>query len=882
MVGTLSQSRQVAAVAAFAVVCVNCAAMENDAKGPIAMRKTQQQQESPVVTPGFSRRTFARDEQEVILDWNVVNQSEKPWQGTIAFDVDGAALDEIDLDLAAGETESVRCELRPFMFQNGSYPVNATSTEEGSAGVERSVPVKITIAPWRSPVRYPMLSWPRLKETGWIDDMVDMGLNVVSFGSMEDLEKITALGAHGIIRLETFPYMISKKQWEEHRDSHPCPIGDDYLRKCADDARGLLEKYDNHPSVRDITLNTEMWGVICFCGQCRKLIQERFGLDPEELAAAIRKGGHRRHKRTLMIPEMKALLSKDICVDSRNSLLRFARWYWTEAGLNTGGQAFAETMHKLRPDIRTVTEPLMRFASLQRYRPPMVVGDWLWPGDSRDWIEKSTYIRSLAKSWNCPLVLTVTTIKLKGSFAPYYASSPRDLFLMENWLCLSAFPKGLQYTQIDSMMPPERQYRKSLHFVSVEECEELVAGLDWKAACAKINKLETRHFAWTPGLPETLKDFSTRVIEPFGPLLRKTAPRQAGVALLHAFTARLMSFQGFYQHFKWFPIAKRIINGPYAVDVVFEDQIERRDFNLNDYRVVILPAAYCLTDETVAELRGYIDQGGTILCDRKWGEHLPGAVVVEGLIVKDNESKLPAHGLSLWDMGAEEGGIRKETGKEPHGVGRILLAKLKPDYQCDSDDVLVREGELKDTRIVVVVNTKLEKGPVYGKYPNALEKSAPVKALVSIAEADKAVAYDLLNSEKLAIDAQDGYFRFGVSLPPAEGKIIAFYQQAIGEIRIECAENAGPGTAVEIEVELRDVEGDSFKGSVPLSFVLTDPSGTRSDFSHYDCMESGEWGFTWQAPVATSSNQKAVFGKWRVTVRELASGKTAERVIQVK
>jgi len=194
---------------------------------------------------------------------------------------------------------------------------------------------------------------------------------------------------------------------------------------------------------------------------------------------------------------------------------------------------------------------------------------------------------------------------------------------------------------------------------------------------------------------------------------------------------------------------------------------------------------------------------------------------------------------------------------------------------------VIREGLLPNTRIVVLVNTKLERGPLFGHYPNALEKSAAVAAEVSIPGGADGYAYDLMASCPVRLDQRDGAFRFNVELPPADGRILALYPQAIGEMSVRAPAKATPGTRVRVKVRLTDEAGAPFASVVPLRFTLAQPDGTESDVSHVDVIENGAWEFDWVMPVQTAHDGPAPAGNWTVTVRELASGRSDTAAISV-
>ena len=827
-----------------------------------------------MVTPRFRRRAFSRDEGEIELCATVENVSRELWRGRVALDLDGVVLARENTQLQPGGSRQLRASLRPARFTVGKYVLRAVQEEAGVAGATESVLAELTVAPWRNARQFPLITWPRLYEVRWTESMRRAGITVLPFNSVETLDAITALGGYGSTHLRTAPVHPSAKKEEPRAQS--CPLGSEYLEECRRKAKDLAERMDNHPTLRLVIVNTETWGELCFCDRCRQHIQAKFGIDPQELKDEVKAGGPRRHKSHFLIPKLTQYATDGGVVSEQNPLLRFAHWWWTEGGLNVGNQLIADALHEINPDIWTMTEPLSRFAPLRRYHRPMVLSCWSYPADPRDWIVIAPFLKGLARNMDCPLILTFGTLQLAGRLAPYTTTMPVDTFRLQNWLCLAHLPMGIQYFTWEITQAPEQQPKRSkVNVVHRRVCEEAVAGQSWEDACKKGRTLPQ---AWLPGIPEEIKTFSQEVVQPLGPLLRQAELRPARIGLLHSFTSALMSFRGWYYTFDWCPVARHVLRGPYAVDVVFEEEIEDRGF-LSRYNALVLPSSYVLTRQIQSKLGTFIREGGTIFCGTARGRKLPGSVVIQGLDYRPLVKLHPTIPERVWDAPDARFGAKGPNVGE--ALRKALSLVMPPEYQSTEPDVLIREGRLPHTRLIFVLNTRLTSGPLFGHYPNSLEKGEPIESRISVFRSPETHGYDLLAARPLPVTQTRDYLETDTALPPCGGRIYAFYPDRLGPLTVHVPANCEAGSEVEVVVQLRNSRGEAFKGCVPLRLDLIRPDGQVSDQSHYNFVQDGKWRFQWTIPVATPSSANAVLGDWAVRARELASGQTAQATVRV-
>jgi len=99
--------------------------------------------------------------------------------------------------------------------------------------------------------------------------------------------------------------------------------------------------------------------------------------------------------------------------------------------------------------------------------------------------------------------------------------------------------------------------------------------------------------------------------------------------------------------------------------------------------------------------------------------------------------------------------------------------------------------------------------------------------------------------------------------------------RAIDEVRISAPETVAPGESAVIEVTIVGDDDRPMDAVVPVKIDLIDPTGRTAEFSGHYGAKDGTVALT--ATIAPND----VPGLWRIHVRELASGLTADAYMRV-
>jgi hypothetical protein len=700
------------------------------------------------------------------------------------------------------------------------------------------------------------MTWPRAFEVPLTEEMSECGINILPFNGIDVLDETTFLGGYGGIHLHTHgmddAICIANNRWKAE------------AKKAVDD---LLSRYGNHPSIRYIVLNTEMWGAICFCGACKKKYEEVSGIDADLLEEWVKKGGPRRWKATVLVPPIPEYTdepAKTGVVSEDNPLLRFGYWWWEQGGLNMINQYMADYLHKIRPDIMVTTEPVMRFGGVKRYRPPIVISDWKYPVNPADWVPVLAYLKGMQRLWDVnEFIPTMGMIKYSpplSNFAPYQVTIPPDLLKIESWLCLANIPSGIDYFYWQAVESPEQPYWKTVY---LSENEKILKGMTWEEACRAAREGRLKQ-AWIPGVPEAVKTLSENLYEPYGPLVKKLHLKPAKVAVLYSFTSAIMGKRTWHHGSEWMPLLEKILSGPYYADVIFDYDLEDRKV-LSRYDAVILPSAYVLKESGIKALREYIDSGNLVLGGISQADNLKGMKVIAGLDKRDKEE------LNPQDIFSE-------------------LSKVIPaEKTVDNKNIILRESEGKDTRMLFAVNNNLVAGPLLGRYTagfkgrgeDTLEKGVPAKGKIKVLKGDWKYCYDLTAGREIRPAVEGNYWVIDADIPAAWGRIYAFYRGKPGSIMIESPDRVNPGDEVKVTVSVLDEKKGKFTGLVPVYLELFEPSGQKvRDSSHYACAEDSLYETAFTIPLLTRRNPLHT-GKWTVKVTDIVSGLTAEKIVDV-
>jgi hypothetical protein len=225
----------------------------------------------------------------------------------------------------------------------------------------------------------------------------------------------------------------------------------------------------------------------------------------------------------------------------------------------------------------------------------------------------------------------------------------------------------------------------------------------------------------------------------------------------------------------------------------------------------------------------------------------------------------------------------KRTKKAAEDKTRILgLAKilgpcldslgLKRALACDQPEILLQTRRQGDALYLFAVNDRREFGTYVGQHGLVMENGLPSSGTVRLPGLTKMHAYDLVAGVELPL-ADEG--RIPLSLGPCDGTLLLVLTRAIGGVSLTLPESAKPGDSVNLAISLTDSAGAPLNAVIPAQVEIRDANGRLAERSGHYAIKNGSLRLT----LDLAPNEDP--GAWHVTLRELASRRSASGSVQV-
>ncbi|MGC9316791.1 MAG: hypothetical protein ACP5KN_02000, partial [Armatimonadota bacterium] len=346
------------------------------------------------------------------------------------------------------------------------------------------------------------------------------------------------------------------------------------------------------------------------------------------------------------------------------------------------------------------------------------------------------------------------------------------------------------------------------------------------------------------------------VVRPLGPTLRQVPAGRQDVGFLESFASEMFAGRGTYG---W--------NGSWAGDawlicqyaalqprVIFEETIEQE--GLGDFRVLVMPDCDVLTESVVEAVNAFQQRGGIIIGD----QNLCPAVTPDILI---ETHQRPGEADQARQMNIDK--------------ARALREELDAHYQRLADsstpDVIPYVRSYGGADYLFAVNDLREYGGYVGHHGLVMENGLPTDATLTIRRGGH--VYDLVAHRQVQAEATDGGLSIECHFGPCEGRLFMVTERAIEGVRVSAPQSAAPGESVSIAAEVVGDDGQALDAVVPVRVDILDPHGRAAEFSGFYGARDGRVELT--ANIAAND----VPGLWRISVQELASGRTADAYMRV-
>ena len=534
---------------------------------------------------------------------------------------------------------------------------------------------------------------------------------------------------------------------------------------------------------------------------------------------------------------------RDRIVPDDDKILTFYRWFW---GGGDGYPGFVTNERRGlkagREDLRVLWDPAVRCPS-----------KWGSGGDV-DWIGHWTYV------YPDPLVMGLAADEM---FAMVKGGpSHQEVTKMTQIICYRSGTTGplpkdkSKWAEWEKRLPDTRFITVPPDLLEIGFWQKIArpvrsimyhgAGSLWPS---KPGGYDYTHPDTAPRLTKLVK----RVIRPFGPMLLDVPDRPADIAMLESFTSQMFYGRATFGSMRN-PVGRMhgvLCRAHLQPDVVYDETVLRD--GLDSYKVLVAPLCFALPDSVAKAIQEWQNKGGILVADELLAPRL-----VPDILVTQCDSAKKA------DLVAKAADLRRQ-----------LSDVYTPYGDADTPDAILRFRKFGTTDYLFVVNDKRTYGDYIGQYRRVMEKGLPLTATLTVRR-PQGVVYDLTSGKAVATARAAGALAFTAELGPGDGRLYMIAERPIAGVVVEGPQQVKRGKSITFDMSVNDASGRPLDAVAPLRVDIADAEGRPAEFSGW----CGAKGCRLSLTLDIAPNDAP--GNWRIRVRELASGKTAEAVFEVR
>jgi len=850
-----------------------------------------------VVSP---RKVFVRMENEAKVRFALINKQRSVLSGAkVTFSLAGIPqLEQSVPDLKPGEQHMidllVDTSLRP-----DTYALMTTAQLPGENDYRSTQEFEITIVPRKIPYTMPVVMWGGSADD--IDWLTKLGfthylVNWVDFNKVwkagkptepataekmkkafAELDKALAHGMGVVAGLSPGRWARRHEKFRrigangKHPSDDVCGLFPELPKFCYNVGASLSAAYGSHPGMQCAMVHTEVRGDsrLCYHEHDRQALKDATGLD--DIPKGLEDIWAHRGTPYKKIPNFPA----NRVIPDNYPMYVYYKWFWKEGD---GWNAMHTALHngfksRGHDHLWTFHDPAVRV--------PSVYGN----GGDVDYLSHWTYV------YPDPIRIGLCTDEL---FCMANGAQRGDQQVMKMtqiiWYRSQTAPEpGEKATSQasdsndqDVRIAGTGQVGAQGHYQAKWEQENpdarfiTIAPMQLREALwSKISRpikgimyhgwgslvpIEKRYPLYRYTNPETkweLKRLIETVVQPLGPTLMQIPDRKSDVAFLESFASQMFALRGTWGWCGgWEGEAYLILQYTgLQPRVIYEETVQQE--GLNDFKILVMPVCDVLPESVVSAVLAFQKAGGIIVGD----ENLCPVVKPDILLPTH---KRPTEADKARTMNIEAAAKLREQ-----------LDKLYQRYaESSTPDVITRVRNYGSTDYLFAVNDLREFGDYVGHHKLVMENGLPTDAKLSIRRPGAHV-YDLLSHRKVTARSGDDMITISQNFGPCEGRVFMITDQAIDKVNIDAPKTVAPGNKAPVKVTIIGDDGKPMKAVVPVRIDLIDPSGRVAEFSGYYGAKDGKILLT--ADIA--SNDKP--GLWRIHVRELASGMTADAYMRI-
>ena len=601
-----------------------------------------------------------------------------------------------------------------------------------------------------------------------------------------------------------------------------------------DTGRSIANNVGMYPAVDLMLTDSEFRdsGVVSRRPETRAAFKESAGYDIPALVVAKTGVGFR------TIPDFP----RDRVVPDNDRVLTFYNWYWGGGDGFPGFVTQSRRGVKARDDFRTLWDPAVRCAS-----------KW-GSGGAADWLGHWTYV------YPDPLVMSLASDEMmamhKGGPAHQQITKMTQVIWYRSGSTGPMPEDKSKWAEWEKRLPDCKFITIPPDMLEIALWQKLSrpiqaimyhgAGSLWPS---KPGGYDYTH----PGTAPRLASLMDRVVRPLGPMLLDVPDCPADVAMLESFAAQ-MFYGGMTYGSMRGPVGRMhgaLTRAHMQTEIVYDETIMRD--GLGRFKILVAPHAGVLKEGVATRIQEWQDRGGILVADPTLAPRLSPDIMLTQM----------------------KGSDKEESVAKAAELRTALEGEYTPYGQADTHNAVMRFRRFGSTDYLFVVNDNRTYGDYVGHHKIVMEKGLPLKTTMTIRRPGGTV-YDLVAGKVVPTKSGDGALSISASLDPGEGRVYMITAQPIARVAVAVPGRVARTKSASIFVEVTDRSRAPMDAAIPLRVDVTDPEGQSSEVSGWYSAKGGT--LTVDLDVAPND----VPGQWRVSVRELASGKTAQQTFTVE
>ncbi|MDD4872553.1 MAG: LamG domain-containing protein [Kiritimatiellae bacterium] len=824
------------------------------------------------------RTSFIRMEKNGRAEWTVASNMGSPLVGaTLVVDIAGVGVQRLPIHTVEAGTELKLNSIIDTRGRPGQYTMNGRIEGADGKVFASQVTVPLTIVPRPLPFRMPVVMWggPDIRDEKVFRVVKHIGFTHSLNSPHVDQERIWNTGEPNEAESDAsykqlLDYALAndygiaanpgparwigqtKKEFlrvdrsgkpytDKHVEVNPCGLYPGAIDFCYNVGASIARNYGAYPGLQAALIHSEVRdsSQLCFHECDRAAFRAYAGFDiPDQVNSkhGVNYKG---------ISDFPA----DHIIPDNYPLLTYYRWFWKQGdGWNQIHSAVHRGLKSTgRTDIWTWFDPAVRV--------PSVYGS----GGEVDMVSQWTY------SYPDPIRIGLATDELftmaGGSKTPQKVMKMTQII----WYRTQTAPKPKPGEEGKAPKSSWQDTVPEADFLTIAPDHLRVAfwsmisrpvrGIMYHGWQSLVDTGAKKGYCFThPETQEVLAQLTRDVVKPLGPTLLQVPDRKSDIGYLESFASQMFAGKGswgwsgddMYLVMQYAQLQPRIL---------YEETVVER--GLDGLKVLVMPDCDVLPRSVAEKVKKFQQSGGLVIAD----EFLTPAIVPDIRLAKYKRvGKADVDKAAIQAKAAE---LRKE---------------LDPFYRRASDssniDVITRVRRYDTTDYLFAVNDLRQYGNYVGQWRLVMEKGLSTSSLLLL-DRPGGYIYDLTIGKNVPAVVKDGKLQIERHFGPGDGTVFMITERAISEIKLKIPRKVKLGKSAGIRITVVDKDNKPIDAVIPVQLDVCDAGGKPAEFSGFYGAKDGRVDVTLDLAANDSP------GEWRIKVRELASGKTAEQTLNV-